>query len=857
MHWLARLLVVLFLSGSARGAVHAVLIGIDNYEREITPLRYTVNDVTAFRDVLIDPRYGNVPKDNCILMTPQSEGALRPSRRNMLVEIKRAALRTQPGDTLILYFAGHGMQTAEGQFLLGVDADPLLLADTAVPLDTLPRLLQDVRADTIVVIIDACRNDPDAGRATGDNEMGEAFARSLRPRLLAQQAAENPNRRVATWLACDVGERAWEITAESHGVFSYHLLTGLKGACKDTEGKVRLLSLANYVELHVAEWARQNGRTQTPRLDNPDNLDFVITVPNEQAVVTPAGDQRALSCVLKITSTPPGATVRLDNEGIGVTPLNYTLLLPDGQAREAVLTFELEGYQTRRPKITLEPGATIILPEVELTRAAEQPVIQPTDNNPGIRVQRQDETEFITPPEIIDQPGDIEITYIDPNHPWDASGPDGMPMVRIPAGQYRVGRPGGGDDPTEGPQHTVELEEYYITAMEVTNQGYANYLNAVQATRDPDGNVTDPQMGTVLLWTNAPTCGIYYDDKMGGYVCHPGMEYMPVVAVTWLGAASYALAYGMTLPTEAQWEVAAQGTSANTPYAWGPALDPAACNTGERFGDVVQVNAFPNGASRWGALNMVGNVAEWTRDYFRADYHRMFPDGTYEPWVGETTDPGFAIAVRGASYLQPDELSSIWTRAPVQPNNSFDDLGFRCVLHGDPADLGEVVITPGGDQTFGQGELVEGDRIVHPDTAATFVIPDGYAHQFIGEHNVLAVVHAEDEENNPVMAYFKVDPTLTDHEEIWDGLEAELENLGCEFDETLSEEEIDTQNGNIRLWRRVLSGWTEDMDTTFVLDVVQAFGVFHGIIYACPTERMDAGWAVYSQFLTAISFPRQ
>lgn len=853
MRWLTLLVVYLaMLAAPLRAATHAVLIGIDGFDNaDITPLRYTVKDVTAFRDLLIDPRYGAVPQENVVLLTPSSEGGLRPTRANIMLQILTGARRTQAGDTLILYFAGHGMQSAEGQFLLGVDANPLLLADTAVPLERLPALLQDARADQIVIIIDACRNDPSAGRAQADNPLTDDFMKALRPRLIQPAANANAQRKVATWLACNVGERAWEMTDEQHGVFSYHLLAGLRGSSRDDQGRVTLRQLAAYVERNVSEWARRNGRAQTPTLDNPDNLDVVLATPNTRAGSTGTGPAVvAIDGTLKVTTTPPGATVRIDNEGVGVTPLTHPVLLPDGQPKDVTISIELEGYAQRRFRATLVPGETTTVPPVTLERL-EQPINNPPqiDQPPP---QRPEQPVTRTDLETTgNQPGTGDIDFTGWLDTWE-TGPDGLPLAQVAGGTVRMGRPGGGD-PAEGPQISVEVAPFSITATEVNNQAYCNYLNAISASRDPDGNPISPE-GMPLLWLVGTKCDIYFEGKTGQYAVREGREYHPVVAVTWGGAASYAMHFGMTLPTEAQWEAAAQGRSANTPYPWGPTLLPAACNTGGRLGDTIGINGYANGSSASGALNMVGNVAEWTRDFYAPDYHETM-NGQAEPWVGDPRGQNLELAVRGGSYATPDELASIWTRIPMQPFQGADDVGFRCVSLGD---FGQAIQIVGPVEDDDDDPPPAVTTLLHPDTGVTILIPPGYEHELLPPMNVVTLVHAEDDENNPTMAYFVVAKEITDHATVLQGLQMELENLGVQVTQVLeADTAIEPQPEGIELHRRMVVADADGQQMLVVLDSLRAYGTLHGLVCAFPSDKVEEQWGIYGTFLTGLQFPRE
>ena len=99
----------------------------------------------------------------------------------------------------------------------------------------------------------------------------------------------------------------------------------------------------------------------------------------------------------------------------------------------------------------------------------------------------------------------------------------------------------------------------------------------------------------------------------GRFIPARGQDRHPVTEVTWYGARAYCLWRGGDLPTETQWEAAARGTDDRL-YPWGDATHTSERTvTGGKVGDTVAVGLRPSGASPFGALDMAGSLAEWTR----------------------------------------------------------------------------------------------------------------------------------------------------------------------------------------------------------------------------------------------------
>ena len=181
---------------------------------------------------------------------------------------------------------------------------------------------------------------------------------------------------------------------------------------------------------------------------------------------------------------------------------------------------------------------------------------------------------------------------------------DGMVMVYVPGGNFTMGDtvqhaqslcvPYPTDCNTitftdEAPPHTVNLNAYWIDKTEVSNAIYGLCVQAGQCASNDGGS----------------------DNK-------------PAVNVSWYNAQNYCQWAGERLPTEAEWEKAARGTDGRI-FPWGdsaPTCSRAnysqngngACSAGAVFVDSNQ-----DGASPYGAVNMVGNVWEWVYDWF-ADY---------------------------------------------------------------------------------------------------------------------------------------------------------------------------------------------------------------------------------------------
>jgi sulfatase modifying factor 1 len=228
-------------------------------------------------------------------------------------------------------------------------------------------------------------------------------------------------------------------------------------------------------------------------------------------------------------------------------------------------------------------------------------------------------------------------------------------MSLIPAGDFWMGRvhyflPDAlgwfeRDRQDDFPAHRVYLDAFYIDRNEVTNQEYSRYLAAKDGAKPwhwPKGNV--------------PT----------------GQEKFPVYNVNWQEAAGYCAWASKRLPTEAEWEKAARGGLDRTEYGWkGQAKSAAGLANVDSKGS-VEVGKSP--ANGYGLFDMIGNVWEWTNDWYSRDYYSISPlknpkgpeSGTYKVF-------------RGAGWIDTDER--VWMpsfRNYSDPVERAPSIGFRC-----------------------------------------------------------------------------------------------------------------------------------------------------------------------------------
>ncbi|XP_050436970.1 formylglycine-generating enzyme [Adelges cooleyi] len=275
-------------------------------------------------------------------------------------------------------------------------------------------------------------------------------------------------------------------------------------------------------------------------------------------------------------------------------------------------------------------------------------------------------------------------------------------MVLIRGGNFTIGT----DKPViiadgESPARLVYIDDFFIDKFEVSNFDFKQFVDKTgykteaekfgdsfvfqlflseNALKEVTQSVKDAPWWVPVkeaMWKHPEGLDSDIDDR----------KLHPVVHVSWNDATEFCKWAGKRLPTEAEWEVACRGNLKDRLYPWGNKLLPnnkhriniwqgnfPFKNTAEDgWAATAPVNQFKENG--YGLYNMVGNVWEWTSDFWNVHHD---PNFTINPKGPSSSKEKVK---KGGSYLCHKDYCYRYRCAARSQNtadSSASNLGFRC-----------------------------------------------------------------------------------------------------------------------------------------------------------------------------------
>jgi sulfatase modifying factor 1 len=254
-------------------------------------------------------------------------------------------------------------------------------------------------------------------------------------------------------------------------------------------------------------------------------------------------------------------------------------------------------------------------------------------------------------------------------------------MVWIAGGNFLMGSDN--HYPEEAPVHRVAVDGFFMDPAPVTNRQFLSFVAATGhvtvAERYPDASAYPgalPKMlqpGSLVFAPPAAIAGLnnayqWWSYEFGADWRHPLGRFSsidelldhPVVHVAYADACAYVAWAGKTLPTEAEWEFAARGGLDAAEYAWGAEFQPDGRHMANTWqGRFPLENLLEDGYLRtspvgtfppngYGLVDMIGNVWEWTCDYWTTRHSQQAAAANPIPLNPRTDAPAGSF-----DYLQP------------------------------------------------------------------------------------------------------------------------------------------------------------------------------------------------------------
>lgn len=621
----------------------AIVIGVNAYTR-LTPLQNAVNDARLFATALRETC--NFPPENILLLEDAAA-----TRAEIMANFNRTlgiggTGRAAPDDRVIIFFAGHGVTRtkrggAASGYLALADFEREAWHDHCLSIDELLTQAEYTDVKHLLFVLDACFG----GLALTRGATSERLAADLLTRPAVQAlTAGMPDQMVS-----DVHSAGGQ-----NSPFTGYVVEGLRGAAAGTDGLLTASQLYQYVRQRVATAPRA---IQTPLFGNLSGEgDMVFARPRPAQL-----PNEVLS--LLYSAQPRYRLLAIDD---------LALLLKDQNADLAALArTELTRLRDADPAGSVKVAAREALGELEIGELENkaQKAQLPTPSTPTALNQAEVKQRFAEVQHTIAAAQRVTPTpqpNLQSSNSLSFTSPFPIEFLHIPAGEFLMGSDPQKDkdaQDNEQPQHRVYVSEFYMGRYPITNSQFAVFAKAQKLNWEGARyKYKDQHPAVNVSWHDV----VKFCEWLTSTLKHPFKTTTSKVFAR--------------LPTEAEWEKAARGSSASSGdgriFPWGDAEpDNTLCNFNGYFGGTTPVGQFfPTGDSDYGISDLCGNVWEWCQSKYRP-YPYTVDDGRER--IDQSAD---WRVIRGGAFGNNRREARCAYRNDRPPTSYNIDIGFRVVL---------------------------------------------------------------------------------------------------------------------------------------------------------------------------------
>ena len=247
--------------------IHVFAVAVEKYQKTaISQVAYAENDAREF--VKAWQVLGSDASDCITLLSSHAtKTAIESSFKRFLNGVEK-------GDTVVFFFAGHGIAYNDESYLTTHDTQPGDIRSTSISLATILKQIRESKSDRVLLFIDACESGlpiNDGMRSITSKFSGEEM----------RQFCKDASHHIA-FAACKVDESSWPSSTLKHGIWSYSVIKALSGDAKDALYKGNLVtsdSLRDYLAQEVPRLLRKTrtgNETQTPCCFGNATKQFIV-----------------------------------------------------------------------------------------------------------------------------------------------------------------------------------------------------------------------------------------------------------------------------------------------------------------------------------------------------------------------------------------------------------------------------------------------------------------------------------------------------------------------------------------------------------------------------------------------------